>query len=439
MMKPSPLRRLFLLSLLLILFALGAACGDDSDLGPEGANHHSSNGGEVGGDREIGGDSDYEASDGDAAPSDPGGGADGDGETEEIEEIPPGQLTAGEWRDLDHWDFWLGLFDAPDPQDPNSVSQWTQFEERWGTYTRGRFAVVVSDGNEAPAIDAEVQLLDADGELVWIGRTDNRGRVELFNGYFGFPADGPFSIVASSGAASAEIDDIDAPDAAPFELTLNTPPVPQHAVDLMFMIDTTGSMGDELRYIQAELGDVIDRVRQEVGASMDLRVSVNFYRDHGDEYLVRPFPFTRDYDQAIADLNAQSASGGGDYPEAVDMAMENAIFEHDWSDQATARLLFLVLDAPPHENQDSIGRLHLSLEAIAAQGVRMIPLMGSGYDRSTEYLMRSFAIATGGTFTFLTDHSGIGNSHMEPTTGDYKVEFLNDLMVRIIESYSVTP
>jgi hypothetical protein len=42
---------------------------------------------------------------------------------------------------------------------------------------------------------------------------------------------------------------------------------------------------------------------------------------------------------------------------------------------------------------------------------------------------------TGGTYTFLTNHSGIGNDHLEPTIGDYEVEKLNDLMIRVIKEY----
>jgi Secretion system C-terminal sorting domain len=37
---------------------------------------------------------------------------------------------------------------------------------------------------------------------------------------------------------------------------------------------------------------------------------------------------------------------------------------------------------------------------------------------------------------FLTDHSGIGGKHLEPTTEEYKVEMLNDLLVRIITEYA---
>ena len=49
--------------------------------------------------------------------------------------------------------------------------------------------------------------------------------------------------------------------------------------------------------------------------------------------------------------------------------------------------------------------------------------------------MRQIAILTGGTYVFITDHSGIGNSHLEPSIGKYKVEFLNELMARVIKKY----
>jgi hypothetical protein len=36
---------------------------------------------------------------------------------------------------------------------------------------------------------------------------------------------------------------------------------------------------------------------------------------------------------------------------------------------------------------------------------------------------------------FITNDSGIGNDHLEPTVGEFKVEYLNDLMVRLINQY----
>ena len=123
----------------------------------------------------------------------------------------------------------------------------------------------------------------------------------------------------------------------------------------------------------------------------------------------------------------------GDWPEA-DEALADAIEGHAWSESAVARLCFVVLDAPPHDGEQPLAQVQASVRAAAAKGVRMIPLAASGTDKSLEFLLRFSAVATGGTYTFLTDHSGIGGSHIEPTIGEYQVEYLNDMLVRLISA-----
>ncbi len=49
--------------------------------------------------------------------------------------------------------------------------------------------------------------------------------------------------------------------------------------------------------------------------------------------------------------------------------------------------------------------------------------------------MRSIALATNGTYVFLTDHSKIGNTHAKPVTDEYDVELLNNLIKRLIFQY----
>jgi hypothetical protein len=48
-------------------------------------------------------------------------------------------------------------------------------------------------------------------------------------------------------------------------------------------------------------------------------------------------------------------------------------------------------------------------------------------------------LGTNGTYVFLTDHSGIGNEHLKPSTDDYKVELLSDVLMRIMVSFSYMP
>jgi hypothetical protein len=47
--------------------------------------------------------------------------------------------------------------------------------------------------------------------------------------------------------------------------------------------------------------------------------------------------------------------------------------------------------------------------------------------------MRSIALATNGTYLFLTNDSGVGGDHIKPTTDAFKVELLNNLLPRVIQ------
>jgi hypothetical protein len=95
-----------------------------------------------------------------------------------------------------------------------------------------------------------------------------------------------------------------------------------------------------------------------------------------------------------------------------------------------------VLDAPPHGDSATLARVRAAIASAAQKGIRVIPVSASGIDKPTEFLLRFFAVATGGTYVFLTDDSGIGDPHLDPspTIGPFQVEFLNQLLARVIAS-----
>jgi len=161
-----------------------------------------------------------------------------------------------------------------------------------------------------------------------------------------------------------------------------------------------------------------------------------FYRDQGDQYLTRVSPFTENIGALINFVKGQNADGGGDFPEAVHTALSTAINQQSWSSNARTRLLFLVLDAPPHHEDAVIQSIQASIEKAAQKGIKIIPITASGIDKDTEFMMRFMSIATNGTYVFITNDSGIGNNHLSPTVGKYDVEYLNNLMVRLIKKYS---
>ncbi len=337
---------------------------------------------------------------------------------DETPEITPqsGLLTGGEWNDNEHWADWNALY--------GSHSDWNGYKSDWRIADDYRLTVTVtSDGK--PLEGARV---------TWGGSvsaiTDNKGEAYLFSE--GMPTE--VTVTCGDKSATSLVDWVLDEHDLHFTVNLDgaVSPIAQK-LDLMIMCDTTGSMGDELEYLKVELEDIVKSIKSQ-NANIPTRISVNFYRDTDDEYEVRQFPFSDNIDDVAAAIREQSASGGGDFPEAVHTALGSAVNNHDW-DEDSVKIMFLVLDAPPHDDVQIIDSVNKYVAKAAEMGIRIIPVASSGIDKSTEYLLRTMAFTTGGTYTFLTDDSGVGYGHIEPTVGAYNVEKLKDMMIRIVNGY----
>lgn len=340
-----------------------------------------------------------------------------------------GQITAGEWNDLENWDFFQHLFD----------SSFTQMPEIWQIFPENRVSVKISDNSGNPIINANVKL-KMNGKTVWENQTDNSGMAELWIDLFTIIPDeqsqgidiSKLSLDINNGEKVVSYVKLFSEGVN--ELKLSSSSNFSERAEICFIVDATGSMGDELEYLKVELQDVIKKVQLEYPDIVVATSSV-FYRDKGDDYVTRKSAFTDDVFKTIDFIKAQSADGGGDFPEAVHSALDVAINDIQWSSKSKTRIIFFLLDAPPHNEKDVIENLHKNIEKSAKHGVKIIPIAASGIDKETEFLLRFMAVATNGTYVFITDDSGIGNSHLEATVGEYEVEFLNDLMVRLIGEY----
>jgi hypothetical protein len=112
-----------------------------------------------------------------------------------------------------------------------------------------------------------------------------------------------------------------------------------------------------------------------------------------------------------------------------------AMMRQPWSRDAVPQMLFLLADAPPQQYPGTDYSYHEAIQDAAANGIAIYPVAASGVDKPTEFLFRAMAVMTGGKYVFLTDDSGVGDSHEEPDISGYTVEKLNDLMVREIRSF----
>jgi hypothetical protein len=205
---------------------------------------------------------------------------------------------------------------------------------------------------------------------------------------------------------------------------------PHDRLDISFVIDTTGSMGDELRYLQTEFLAISQRITN-LYPYAEPRWSLVLYRDVGDEYVVRSYDFDGDAQAFQTRLAAQQAGGGGDFPEAPERGL-GAMLSFGWrQDPTVARVAFWVADAPHHaQNAAALGSTILQSRGT---GIHIYPVASSGIDEFTELTMRTAAQLTGGRYLFLTNDSGIGNSHKEPSIPCYFVTRLDVAMLRMID------
>jgi len=337
-----------------------------------------------------------------------------------------GQLTAGEVNDFSKWEYWEGLT-------KEELAEWSKL---WVMSPTFRYSIVLTNTEGYPIVNKTVHLTDASHTKLWTSRTDNTGRAELWYK--------PSDLSVKEAEANLKIIDdknvVIAKSPKEFHKGLNTYTYKEKCSDLQkvniaFMVDATGSMGDEIAYLQAELNDVINRAKAAL-PKVDLTMGSVFYKDYQDEYLIKAFDLTNKIPDVLSFIHKQSAGGGGDYPEAVIEAYEAAIDNMSWDDDARAKLLFVVLDAPPHYSEENVIRLQNLAKKASQKGIRIIPIAASGIDKSTEYLMRAMALQTNGTYLFITNHSGIGNDHIAPSTDSYKVEMLNDLILRVILQFT---
>ena len=338
--------------------------------------------------------------------------------------VSAGRLTAGEVNDFARWTFWKHVLGETHQR---YVSDWQIRAEE-------RYVVQVANRNGYPFANRAVSLVDAQGNTLFQAVTDNTGKAELWN-----------NLIANGQKTTnlfIRVDDRTIA-AKPIEQGVNAIELDeeceaQDGVDVFFIFDATGSMGDELRYLQAEMQDVIARAEKATGG-LHIRTGAVVYRDHGDEYLTRISRLTDKVTTTRSFIDKQRASGGGDFPEAISEALMAALNSGGWDSDARTRIAFLILDAPCHTDSATIAMLHEQVLNASAMGVRIVPVVCSGLDESGELLMRSIALTTNGLSFFLTDDSGIGNTHLKPTTDSLKVEHLNDMLVRTIVEFSYMP
>lgn len=299
---------------------------------------------------------------------------------------------------------------------------------------RQRYLLQVRTARGAVVPDAEVAVRAPGGAAMW-ARTDAGGRAWLHPDAFDPNASQVYEIAVRKNGRQAggflqrgqksAVDIVLADDAAPARARL----------DLVFLIDATGSMADEIGRLKTTLRTIASEVAQ-LPSRPDTCFGLVAYRDKGDAFLLRSHDFTNDLDAFQGVLNALQANGGGDYPEALNEALHETVHQLSWRGSGATRMVVLLADAPPHLDYGGPQYDDDMLVALG-KGIKVFSVGASGLDKQGEYIQRQIAQYTGGRFVFLTykdaerPSSGPGRETVHDV-GNYSVQTLDRLIVRLV-------
>jgi hypothetical protein len=397
------------------------------------------------------GDSDYAAADDrggeEAAEALPEGGvvasdemksveAESAGETAAMEVQQSEPLRAGEVDDNTNWDDYLLYrrnYRGPQVRD-RDVSE--------------RYIIEVKDGQGNPVLDANVRVFLAgqqQREEVYSARTYANGQT-LFQP---LALDVPSQQVDSFVVEVQKDNLLEQFTLTRFDAQASTSFTERWTVtldmqkqfdtinlDVLFLIDATGSMADEIAKIQSTIFDVSAQIDALPGQP-NVRYGMVTYRDRGDSFVSKVYDFTPDVRDFSKNLSTVWANGGGDYPESLNEGLHKAVNQVEWRSEDTVKLIFLVADAPPHLDYTQDYDYAVEMENAARRGIKIFPIASSGLDDQGEYIFRQLAQYTMGRFIFLTyegptnagEPGDVTTHHVE----DYSVENLDDLLVRLVE------
>ncbi len=188
-------------------------------------------------------------------------------------------------------------------------------------------------------------------------------------------------------------------------------------VDVLFLFDSTGSMGDDIANAKANATTLLNNIATKF---RNYRVAVADYKDfpqnpYGDpsDYTYNPrAAFTNDPAVAQAAINGLSASGGNDWPESVYTALKRSIAGEGigaWRDNPARRVIILIGDAPGHDPEPWAGGSSFTqVRTLANDLLKPIAvhclLVGTDIDAKSQY-----NLIAGGTGGSVVEVSGAGN------------------------------
>lgn len=276
---------------------------------------------------------------------------------------------------------------------------------KWVKDTQGldisnRQFLVVTDSHDKPVPDCKISISDGQTQASTSLVTMASGRAILFPKAVGLSA-GKLTATASCGQSKDVVATIDASRAdgvTRFQLASERSLSARRTVDLAFVLDTTGSMSEEIDAVKSTIRAVATQLQND---QTDVRIGLIEYKDRGDGQVTRAFPFSSDLKAFGTSVDGLHAGGGGDYPEDMQAGIQSAMDDLQWRSDAVSRIVVVIADAPPHLDYQNERMYTDSARKASQQGIKLFTVAASGMDGLGQRVMRQMSQYTGATNLFV--------------------------------------
>ncbi len=205
-------------------------------------------------------------------------------------------------------------------------------------------------------------------------------------------------------------------------------------IDILFIFDTTGSMGEEIMRLKKTI-EIIHLNLASVTPAPKIRLGMVLYKDKKDSYRTKTVPFTENLDDFKNELNKVKASGGGDYPEDLQAALFDSMKKMKWNKEGI-RLAFIITDAPPHLDYGQKYTYKDAALDARKNAVKIFSIGTGGLNINGEYVLRQIAQYTYGRYIFLTygekseSEGGRPGSVSHHTGANFQTDKLESIIIR---------
>lgn len=206
-------------------------------------------------------------------------------------------------------------------------------------------------------------------------------------------------------------------------------------LDLLFILDTTGSMGEEIHRLKATI-EIINMNLLSLPSKPEVRFGMVLYKDRGDEeYITKIIPLTSDIASFQEELKKVYADGGNDIREDLQAALDDAVRKIRWNKDGI-RLGFIVTDAPPHLDYNQEYTYADAVKDAGSAGIKIFSVGTGGLAVDGEYILRQISQYTYAKYIFLTygeneeSEGGIQGSVSHHTGSNFQTDKLEAIIIR---------